>query len=732
MACVVHGPPSAMADCKTEENVVPNVLSGAAPETTSSKAPLLGGGEERGRSVRRTPRRQKRDRVDKSPFFAPSTPRRLRPVSTPGGTVVRHESVVEKEHKSTVVGASSNLINAVLGAGIVGVPYAMRQCGLVAGVFMVAFSAILTEKSLRLLIETARHIDVPSYETLFEATFGTAGFIFISANMFIMAYGGMLSYLMIVKDTLPRLLGFAVDNYPMKRAVLTVSSLVVMLPLSMQRDMADLAKTSRISVVFYCSIVLVVSIFSPIAETVEEHGGYSAVLSNSIIHPSTFFAGVGVLSFAFVCQHSAFIIAGSLERPSKKRWGNVTALALVLCFVLATACGVTGFLGFLEETNGNILNNFGSNGGDSIALKRASNIARGMLCGSMFFVYPMESFVARHIFVVLLFQGRRAHEGEDHAVLARPDRRIALTLALYLLALVPALLFEDFGAVLAVTGAIGGSCLSYIGPGCTYLAAHGDEFLDFVRKRWGEKVAPKSEATQKKRPDAGKGGGQIKSVDDIESATTDRKEKAGSEDLPELGLLGKLLNPLMWYILLMPIWCSIASLGKRMVSAHEEKEALKSPHPNRLGNVIHNRIHRVKQDRGSPGVELRNKDGYDQDKPNFPRQSSMDNIRTNISIPRADSMSSADRMSRPAPHQIKLLPSSYGATGGAAGDQAIAAAIAARNKQSSAGKSPWEEGAEEDPQHDPPTILDFVIAIGYIIFGVIALSAGLLSIYTED
>ena len=62
--------------------------------------------------------------------------------------------------------------------------------------------------------------------------------------------------------------------------------------------------------------------------------------------------GLGVLSFAFVCQHSAFIVAGSLERPTKKRWAHATSTALSLCVVLEAACGIAGYLAFLENTEG--------------------------------------------------------------------------------------------------------------------------------------------------------------------------------------------------------------------------------------------------------------------------------------------------------------------------------------------------------------------------------------------
>jgi hypothetical protein len=106
-----------------------------------------------------------RPAVPKSPFFRPSEP----PppfTNTPGGTKHRRKlKPGEQEHKSTILGCSANLINAIVGSGIVGLPYAMKQAGLVAGIGLVLICAVLTEKSLRLLIETAKHAHVPTYGT---------------------------------------------------------------------------------------------------------------------------------------------------------------------------------------------------------------------------------------------------------------------------------------------------------------------------------------------------------------------------------------------------------------------------------------------------------------------------------------------------------------------------------------------------------------------------------------
>ena len=48
-------------------------------------------------------------------------------------------------------------------------------------------------------------------------------------------------------------------------------------------------------------------------------------------------------------------------------------------------------------------------------------------------------------------------------MLARWDRRILLTFGLYVSALIPALIFHDLGNIIALAGALGGSCLGYIG-----------------------------------------------------------------------------------------------------------------------------------------------------------------------------------------------------------------------------------------------------------------------------
>jgi hypothetical protein len=112
---------------------------------------------------------------NRSPFFRPSIPQpatEFATVSTPNGTHVmqkKRQLLIRRsknkktyktnipETKSSVIGKTANLINCIIRAGIIGIPYAMNQTGILAGIILIIAVVALTDKSLRLLIETDKH-----------------------------------------------------------------------------------------------------------------------------------------------------------------------------------------------------------------------------------------------------------------------------------------------------------------------------------------------------------------------------------------------------------------------------------------------------------------------------------------------------------------------------------------------------------------------------------------------
>lgn len=184
----------------------------------------------------------------------------------------------------------------------------------------------------------------------------------------------------------------------------------------MQRDMADLEKTSRLNVFLNVGLVLLVVGFAPVRESVEAQGGLVQLMSQEkLFDLGTFFVGFGVCSFAFVCQDSSFIIAGSISNPTKSRWKKVTHAAMITCCTLELILGICGYLAFQKNTMGNVLNNMNIHHWSGL-------VSRAILTTTMFFAYPLNAFIARHVCVVLLFEGVSAHEGDDSLVLRRRDR----------------------------------------------------------------------------------------------------------------------------------------------------------------------------------------------------------------------------------------------------------------------------------------------------------------------
>eukprot|EP00986_Skeletonema_menzelii_P003267 scaffold980_cov140-Skeletonema_menzelii.AAC.6 len=476
--------------------------------------------------------------AERSPFLRPSNPRLIKKAQ-------KSQITKTKERKSSLLGAYANLCNVTMGAGIVGMPYAIKEAGLVSGTVMIIICAFLTEYSLRQLISLGKVADVNSYETLMEASFGRPGFIFLSVNMFLLSLGSMIAYLIIIKDTLPVLLQVAPDDEDTKRVIMFISSLLIILPLSLQRDISDLEKTSKFNVILNTILVALVAGFSPIKESVSASGGIIQLISDEkILDISTFFIGFGVCSFAFVCQDSSFIIAGSMSKPTKFRWKKVTQGAMLTCVILELTMGVSGYLAYQKNSVGNILNNMNTHHWSGIT-------SRVIMVTTMFFAYPINLYIGRHACMVLFFKGVSAHEGDDARVLTRRDRRIILTLVLYISSLLPATFLEKTGMVLSATGAIGGSSLAYIGPGASYLAVYGHLFLDLVRSRWHD---PSNRCY-----------GFPKKDEQRSEAAIQANEETSIRDT------------ILWLALGMPIWCSIAQIGERQLAAHFEQEMLISP-----------------------------------------------------------------------------------------------------------------------------------------------------------
>ncbi|GMH98572.1 hypothetical protein TrST_g7065 [Triparma strigata] len=365
--------------------------------------------------------------------------------------------------------AVANFLNSIVGAGIIGIPFALKECGLVAGLLLLTWVGYLTSQSVQMIVEMGRDLNVMDYEKLAEKIFGRKGYTTISIFMLILAFGAMVAYCVVIGDIVPEILGITRTATSRALSIILCSG-GVMLPLSLLKNMSNLAFTSFISCAADIVLVFIIMFCSPISETVAEAGGFFAVLGSSILRPGTIFSGLGAMSFAFVCHHSSFIVSESLRDSTTERWAMVTNISVGMAYTMCLFLGLFGYLGFLADTEGNILKSFVGEVGGGILTS-----GRVMLALTMFFTYPMESFVARHSVVCLIW-------GEEAAADIQRGRRMMVTVCLYLAALLLSLVLPDLGIVLELTGAISGSFLAYILPSSMYLCVHSKELISLLKQ----------------------------------------------------------------------------------------------------------------------------------------------------------------------------------------------------------------------------------------------------------
>uniref|UniRef100_A0A7S3LKT7 Amino acid transporter transmembrane domain-containing protein n=1 Tax=Aplanochytrium stocchinoi TaxID=215587 RepID=A0A7S3LKT7_9STRA len=162
------------------------------------------------------------------------------------------------------------------------------------------------------------------------------------------------------------------------------------------------------------------------------------------------------MSFAFVCQHSTFIVFNTLKIPTVRVWRRVAIGSLTIVGLLSILLSLSGYLSFFNETQANILNNFPRTGEPAI------DAARMFLAMTMILTFPMELFVARHALNNIIF-------GDPSNMPIPTTRHVVITLSLWTLALIVALTVSNLGLVLELVGAFSGSMIGYIFPALCYL-----------------------------------------------------------------------------------------------------------------------------------------------------------------------------------------------------------------------------------------------------------------------
>lgn len=204
--------------------------------------------------------------------------------------------------KSGLKSAFMNMANSIIGAGIIGQPYAMRQAGLLAGIALLVGLTVVVDWTICLIVINSKLSGTSSFQGTVEHCFGRPGLIAISLAQWVFAFGGMVAFGVIVGDTIPHVLVAVwsdLGNVPVlglltdRRVVIFIFVMGISLPLTLYRDIAKLAKASTFALIgmaVIVSTVLIQGFFVPS----DHRGSFSLPL---LTVNTGIFQAIGVISF---------------------------------------------------------------------------------------------------------------------------------------------------------------------------------------------------------------------------------------------------------------------------------------------------------------------------------------------------------------------------------------------------------------------------------------------------
>nr|XP_012806645.2 sodium-coupled neutral amino acid transporter 2 isoform X2 [Jaculus jaculus] len=263
---------------------------------------------------------------------------------------------------------------------------------------LLTFVSIFSLYSVHLLLKTANEGGSLLYEQLGHKAFGMVGKLAASGSITMQNIGAMSSYLFIVKYELPlvikALMNIEDTNglwYLNGDYLVLLVSLVLILPLSLLRNLGYLGYTSGLSLLCMMFFLIVVickkfqipcpmevslllnetvnSTFLPsyLAQNMSMTEGDSCRPRYFIFNSQTVYA-VPILTFSFVCHPAVLPIYEELKSRSRRRMMNVSKISFFAMFLMYLLAALFGYLTFYEHVESELLHTYSSVLGADILL----------------------------------------------------------------------------------------------------------------------------------------------------------------------------------------------------------------------------------------------------------------------------------------------------------------------------------------------------------------------------
>jgi len=362
----------------------------------------------------------------------------------------------------------------------------MASAGIIPGIITCVFSGSVAAFGLYLLTLCATYPQHrrASFFAVSELTFPRAA-VFFDAAIAIKCFGVSISYLIIVKGLMPKvvrsfyhvLTSESTDPPPwtLNGAVWLTLFTVFLIPLAFLRRIDSLRHTSYVALfaVAYLLVIVIYCYFWPLA-------GIPPSGEVHLIHfTPTFVSTFPIQVFAFTCAQNIFPLYNEVKTNSQKRMNIIIGSSIGSAIVTYEIIGIFGYLTFGSKVGANIIGMYPST---------SLFIACGQLAivVLVLFSYPLQVHPCRncldkvfhwgHVQATAPVKTDDDEEENDEEIMVAVNRdaemttfkHTMLTSAIVTGGFTIAYLVDDLQMVLSFVGSTGSTTISFILPGLLY------------------------------------------------------------------------------------------------------------------------------------------------------------------------------------------------------------------------------------------------------------------------
>ncbi|KAI4144938.1 MAG: hypothetical protein L6R39_003974 [Caloplaca ligustica] len=376
-----------------------------------------------------------------------------------------------------------NLVNTIVGAGVLAMPLALSRMGIFLGVFVILWAGLTAGFGLYLQTRCARYLErgSASFFALSQITYPNAAVIFDTA-IAIKCFGVGVSYLIIIGDLMPGVVQGLSESaggvsFLVDRHFWVTGFMLVVIPLSFLRRLDSLKYTSVIALISIGYLVILVVAHFIKGDTMHDRGVIRVVRWESAVATLSSFP---VIVFAYTCHQNMFSILNEISINSHFRTTSVVFASIGVAALIYVLVAITGYLSFGNAVAGNIVGMY--------VPSVSSTIGKAAIVVLVMFSYPLQVHPCRaSIDAVLKWRPTKRSESPQSSPSrlaslfsasksgsqSRGDgmgetRFAAITTAIIVLSYVVAMTVSSLEKVLAYVGSTGSTSISFILPGLFY------------------------------------------------------------------------------------------------------------------------------------------------------------------------------------------------------------------------------------------------------------------------